>query len=42
MKHLKKFNESFDSHSLIVGSSYKITLPSYDDYDEGWKIRSQI
>ena len=35
MKYIKRFNESFDSHSLIVGSSYKITLPSYDDYDEG-------
>ena len=37
MKHLKKFNESktFGSHSLIVGCSYKITFPNYDDYDEG-------
>ena len=36
MKHLvplKKFNESntFDPHSLIVGCSYRITMPNYED-----------
>lgn len=33
MKHLRKFNESFDVDSLLVGNRYKIT-PDFVDEDE--------
>lgn len=44
MKYLKKFNESINSITriaLCVGSSYKITVPSYD-YNEGERLEDQV